>query len=91
MMVHVLIRQTARDMAAAQYEELAKDNAFFKQWPKAHQFVNAAWRNYIEIARAALTEMLSGDHPQSMKDEIYDALLKDNALPGRGTRHQALN
>lgn len=77
---HVLVRATAREMAAALYEELAKDNAFYKTFPSQKKFVARTWGKFIDQARATLAQMLAQPISDSLKLQIEDALIKDNAL-----------
>ena len=82
---HILVSKTAREICGAAYQEMAKDNAFFKMWPKEKEFVNKQWGNFIRPARTALTEILNnGKYSQEVRDEIYQALLLDRALPPKG-------
>lgn len=79
--VHKMIADTAKGCARAQWEQLAKQNAFYKRYPNASLFVRLCWPHYIEIARQILTGML-GDpkRDQHLKDQILDALLRDGAI-----------
>lgn len=74
---HNLIAKTAKEMAAEWYESAAHDNAFYRAFPSRRNFVRAMWSAFAPQARAILASMLAGDYPQSMKDEIYEALQLD--------------
>mgnify|MGYP001556543085 CR=1 FL=1 len=93
---HKLVVETARKMAEAIYEELAKDN----NWPKVkpelraglghkiarEKFIQRNLAKFLGEARSTLTEMLNGHYPESLKEEILDALIKDASLMrGRGS------
>lgn len=80
--VHKLIAQTAKEFAAAVYEDMAKDNAFYKAWPSQRNFVRAHWTQFVKPAREQLAKMLGGNYPQIMKDEIAEALIADRSLHG---------
>jgi hypothetical protein len=79
--VHQRIAEIAKGCAEAQWEQLAKQNAFFKRWPKPKPFVVHNWPKYIPVARQILTGML-GDpkYTDAQKQEIYDILLLDGAV-----------
>ena len=70
------------EICAAFYEDAAKDNAFYKVWPNQAHFVRKRWKDFVIPARNILISMLSGNYPQQMKDEIYEAILHDRELPG---------
>lgn len=87
-----LIRQTAKELAGAFYEEDHSDR-FRKFWPTAKSFIGRCWPNFVTMARTLLTSMLTrNDVPQHQKDDIYDALIEDqrraadkpSARPGIG-------
>lgn len=90
MSAHHLIVDTAKEMAGALYEDLAKDNVWYKQWRAAHpgmneprlqyRFIVAMRPKLIQQARTTLTKMLKGSYPQVLKDQIADALIKDASL-----------
>lgn len=82
---HMLVSKTAVQICGAAYEMMAKDDSFFKMWPKEKEFVAKQWGNFIRPARESLTKMLTMDSvSQHMKDEILEALLLDRALPSNG-------
>lgn len=88
---HKLIAKTAEVMAATAYEELARDNKFFKAWPNQARFAKAHIKAYTKAARTVLASMLGKDFPNmskeeetTMKDEIAEALFADFALPAGG-------
>lgn len=79
--VHRLIAETAKEIAAAAYEDLVRDDMFYRAWPRQRHFVIKKWATFIPAARDSLIEILKGNHPQPMKDEIMEALLLDRSLP----------
>lgn len=90
---HKLVASTAISMAQELYETLMLDNLWYATW-KARcpgltgealmkKFVELNTAGLVEQARATLAGMLSRpDINQTMKDEIYEALLLDNTLKG---------
>lgn len=78
---HELIAKTAEEMAQAIYEELAKDNQFYKLYPDRKVFVSRAMPHMLTEARKALTQLLTKvDYPEHLKEQIADALAKDATL-----------
>lgn len=77
---HKLIRQTARAMAKEVYEVNASDNEFYLKYPDRKRYVAASWGLFIEDAREALAKLLTTGLPESMKDEIAEALVLDNTM-----------
>lgn len=85
---HSLIKKTAQGLSARLYEHMAKNsNAFFKKWPKPGPFIEATWGDFVEDARTTLVDMLTTNIPEALKEEIADAIVKDNTLTrGREAR-----
>ena len=82
-LAHELIASTAKAMAASFYEDLAKDNEFYKFYPKQKMFINREWPRFIAAAKATLALMLGRtDTPEWQKEQIHDALVKHASLPG---------
>lgn len=80
-MVHRLIADTAKGMAAEHYEVLARDNRFYKAYPKVGRFVRQKWQLYIHVARQTLVGMLGNPNtPDDQKAAIYEAVMKDGAV-----------
>lgn len=75
--IHHLIAKTAKEICAAAYEQLARNNEFYKKWPTQKLFVRRTWDVFIPDARMALVEILKGDYPEQMKGPVYEALLLD--------------
>ena len=76
-----MIKKTAVEMAHEIFEEMSSDNTFHKIWPNRKWYVDRKWSVFIPAARAALTEMLKGNYPESTKEAIFEALLLDKTLP----------
>lgn len=79
-LTHKMIADVAKEIAAEAYESVAHDNTFYAEWPSRRNFVRANWRMFVDDARRSLLAILSGEYPQSMKDEVYEALVKDGSL-----------
>ena len=77
---HSLIKETAQSLARNLYEKLALKNDFFAVNPKEAPFVEKMWPVLIEDARATLVNMLSLPYPEELKEQIADAIIKDNTL-----------
>jgi hypothetical protein len=87
---HRLIASTAMDMASELYEELMKDNEWYRRWKAKNpgasskalftRFVNKTWPTLIGDARAMLAQMLARPIDPKLKETIEDALLLDNTL-----------
>jgi hypothetical protein len=77
---HILIADTAKEMAGSLYEELALDDLFYKINPSQKAFIASQWGKFVPQARATLAQMLETDISDSLKLQIEDALIKDNAL-----------
>lgn len=83
---HKLIRDTAIEMAEALYEECARrSDEWWANAPDRKKWVRDTWPLLIEEARSTLAKMLSGPMPESLKEQIFEALSLDNAVrSGRG-------
>lgn len=87
---HTMIKETAVSMAHELFNNLAEDNDIFKVWKEQFpdlptkelekRFVQMMWPKLVEEARSTLTKMLTGTLDQTLKDQIADALIKDNIL-----------
>lgn len=81
----LLIRQTAKELAGAWYEEQHSER-FRKFWPDVKVFIARNWPTYIPLARQILVEMLrrkDSEVPASQKEQIYDALIEDRERSAR--------
>lgn len=89
----MLIRMTAKDLAAADWDQGTHSARYRKMWPDVKQFVGRNWPTYYPMAKVILTKMLTDKTTsQRLKDEIYEALVEDGlrhsnvrgVKPGRG-------
>lgn len=80
-MVHEQIAHTAKALTREHYDQLARNNRFFKKYPDVEDFAFRKWPLYIDMARQMLTAMLgSPKYDTAFKDGIFDALTKDGAI-----------
>lgn len=79
---HKLMRETAEALCAEFYEVAAKDNRFHREWPSQQRYVRLKWGAFVDKAREILAGMLNGPYDEILKQQIYEALLKDTALRG---------
>ena len=56
--IHQLVAETAKGCAREVYQEMARDNDFYKLWPSEYEFVHRRWPSFIQDARSALPAML---------------------------------
>lgn len=97
---HHLLRSTARSMAKEVYEEMMRDNTTYALWKKQcpeltphlarKKFVHLLWPHLLEQARATLARLLTTNISESLKEQISDALIKDNLLREGQKRAQAI-
>lgn len=90
---HVLIAETAKAMAREVYADTMRDNTLYVRWKKMcpeltpvlaeDKFVMLLWPHLIPQARSTLQSMLGGRLAETLKEQIYDALILDATL-GRG-------
>lgn len=81
---HQLIAKTAHEMALCTWECWAKaNNQFYADNREAKLWAREAWPLFVEKARATLAEMLGRDTPEVLKEQIFHALIADNALKAR--------
>lgn len=91
--IHWRIAKVAKEIAAACYEELARENDFHRLNRSLDRYVRRNWQHYIPFARQALVGILSKDFAmeialgsytergvQEMKDEVYQCLLIDGGF-----------
>jgi hypothetical protein len=87
---HVLLAETAKEMAACFYEEAAHDDTFYKFYPSQKKFIRREWHHFVESARLTLSRMLGmSTTPEWEKEQIFDALLKHASAPGNIDRRVA--
>lgn len=79
--VHMLVAETAKELAGAAYEVLAARDDWYKANPSQRGFIARKWRQFIPAARDTLVDMLTdngtSDH---MKDKIAEGLMLDGAM-----------
>lgn len=90
---HKLVAQTAREMAGAIYEELAKNNEWYKANPSQTEFIERVHGSLLVQARDVLASMLAlPNYPETLKEQIAEALILDNQLQlGRRAKTRVLN
>jgi hypothetical protein len=77
---HKSVREIAKNMAGAAYEELAKNDQFYTQHPNQNLFIVHNWKYFLGYARQSLVAILAGDYPDAVKADTMDVLLKDRVL-----------
>jgi hypothetical protein len=80
MLCHKAVREIAKEMAGAAYEELAKNDDFHQGHPNQNLFIAKNWKSFVRHARASLLQILGGDYPDAMKADTYDIYMKDRIL-----------
>lgn len=79
---HKMVRDSAKAICAAFWEQCAMDNVFYKQFPSRELYVQQKWGVFVDEARASLAQMLGGKYPENMKLKIYEALQYNAAAQG---------
>lgn len=77
---HKAVRQIAREMAGSAYEQLASNDKFYQKFPSQGLFIARHWKNFVGIARGTLVYMLGQNHPDAIKEDLYDIIIKDRIL-----------
>lgn len=88
---HPLLRATAIEMAGELYDLMMKNNQQWEEWKRMHpdltslasleiRFLELKWPELVEDARTTLATMLSTNIGTDLKDQIHDALVKDEPL-----------
>ena len=88
---HKMVAAVAKEAAGNLFDVVMGDNAVFEEWKRQNpgatqkqlenRFVKKNWGRCLEFARATLATMLSSSTiSEEVKDEIADALVKDNQL-----------
>ena len=80
MLCHKEVRKIARGIAAAAYEDLARDDVFYKAYPDQKKFVERHWKNFIGAARKSLVQMLGENYPEHIKEHVFDVYVQDRTL-----------
>lgn len=88
---HYLIWKTATELAGQHYEKAAHDDVFYHYYPTEKFFLTRETHQFITMAKSILVSMLGRpDICDAMKEEIFDALLKNASLPKGGTPVQEI-
>lgn len=78
---HKLVAKTAQEMAQEVYEKNAgRSNEFYEKYPDLEAYVKECWPLYLEAARTTLAQLLSTNMDENLKEEIYEALIRDATL-----------
>lgn len=88
---HKLIVETAKGLAGAMYEDMMTvDDEVWAEWKERFpdvprsalqdKFIELMYPRLLGEARATLAGMLRGPYPESLKDQIHEALVLDNDL-----------
>lgn len=78
---HKLVAKTAMEMAQEIYEKNAgRSNEFYKEYADMDAYVRECWPLYLDAARATLSKLLTTNMDESLKNEIYEALIRDASL-----------
>lgn len=87
---HFMVRKAAMEVAGELYEKMMSNDALFKRWKELNPgleggglekaFIMKNWPRCIPVARATLAVMLRGPLADGLKEEIVDALHKDQTL-----------
>jgi hypothetical protein len=83
--VHQLVAETAKEMAAADWEgRCSVSNKFYKAWPNVEAWKRRRWHSYIQDARVHLAELLDPSKhylsTPAIRDQIHEALLLNAAV-----------
>jgi len=80
--VHPLVKSTAIELARALYDKMASgSNEWYDKNHDTERWVGFMWKNLLPAARKQLAACLrSPNLDEKQKNEIADALIKDNEL-----------
>lgn len=78
--VHHLVAETAKEIAAAEWEgRCSASDKFYAAWPNVNVWVRRRWASFIQDARTHLAELLAPQHhyalTEAQRQEIHEALL----------------
>lgn len=83
---HFLVWKTATELAGQHYEKAAHDNLFYHYYPTEKFFLARETHQFITMAKSILLGMLGMPSVcDAMKEEIFDALIKQASIPKSGT------
>ena len=78
---HKAVREIAKDLAGAAYEDFCKNDEFYRQWPNQNLFIAKRWKSFVGVARSTLVYMLGQEHhPQAMRDDLLEIIIQDRTL-----------
>lgn len=80
MLCHKEIRRIAKGIAGAAYEQMAREDTFFKAYPDENAFIERHWKNFIPDARKSLVALMSGDYPEKIKEDAFNIFVQDRTL-----------
>ncbi len=87
--VHFLVAETAKAMAAEVYDKCASESdEFYKHNKSQKRWIEKNWGMFIVTARENLAGLLVTSMPEKDKEQIYDALLADASLPNVDLKNQ---
>lgn len=74
-----LVQHTAKEMAGVFYDDsCSKSNKFREMFPNQRDFIKINWKQFIPVAKGALSAMLGDVNvPDYRKKEIYNALIEE--------------
>lgn len=89
---HRMVKVTAMALAHEVYDRAMGDNAAWANWRQfcedlgrqqtEEEFVALAWPHLLDTARATLAKLLGSSMDEGLKEQIHDALIKDNLIRG---------
>ena len=78
---HKAVRELAKELAGAAYEDFAKNDEFYKTFPNQNLYIAKRWKNFVAVARSTMVYMLGKSHyPEAMRADLYDIIVKDREL-----------
>lgn len=88
---HILIRETAKELAGAAYEDLMSNPQLYSAWkdrfPQHYSseamqrtFIAQKWSHFVPVARATLALQLRYPIDEGVKETIVEALCQDQTL-----------
>lgn len=77
---HKSVREIAKDMAGAAYEEMSKHDGFYQQHPNQNLFIAKNWKYFLFYARQSLLAILGGNYPDAMKQDVMTVYINDRVL-----------
>lgn len=91
---HELVRETAKALAGEIYESAMRFNDNYDVWKRMcpdlspeklqAEFIKLMWPRMLGDARATLAKMLAEPIAESLKEQIYRALILDGQIRAKG-------